>query len=90
MAGYEEKFIVINMKRFEELNDEYPGDTYFGFADNKAVTNLLIALEEFRKTYEANIGPLDQKYYICNQDEPYAQKIIDMLLDGETQKEKKG
>ena len=25
----------------------------------------------------------DNKYYVCNQDEPYAQNVIDLILQGE-------
>jgi hypothetical protein len=28
----------------------------------------------------------DNKYYVCNQDEPYAKKIIDIILEGEKEK----
>lgn len=28
----------------------------------------------------------DNKYYVCNQDEPYAQKVIDIIIAGETAK----
>lgn len=31
---------------------------------------------------------LDNKYIICNQDEPYAEKVWQAILDGETEKEK--
>ena len=87
MAKYEEKFIVINYKRFEELNSECPQGT-LGLTPNQAVLDLQKALDEFKRVYEANIGPLDQKYYVCNQDELYAPKIIEMILDGETAKGK--
>jgi len=25
----------------------------------------------------------NNEYYVCNQDEPYAQKVIDIILEGE-------
>lgn len=28
----------------------------------------------------------DNEYYICNKDEPYAQKVLDVILQGEDQK----
>ena len=31
----------------------------------------------------------DNKYYVCNQDEPYAKKVIDIILKGETKKQRK-
>lgn len=38
------------------------------------------------------IGILDRiipknKYYVCNQDERYAQRVIDVILEGENEKE---
>jgi len=29
----------------------------------------------------------NNKYYVCNQDEPYAQKVIDTILSGEDEKQ---
>jgi transcription initiation factor IIE alpha subunit len=29
------------------------------------------------------------KYYVCNQDEPYANRVIDIILKGESNKHKK-
>jgi len=28
----------------------------------------------------------DNKYYVCNQDEPYAQEVINIILKGEKEK----
>lgn len=28
----------------------------------------------------------DNQYYVCNHDEPYAQKVIDTILEGESGK----
>jgi len=36
---------------------------------------------------KANSG--DQRYLVCNQDEPYAYKVKQMIIDGETAKEKR-
>ncbi len=88
MAKYEEKFLVINFKRFDELNNKCSQGT-FGFIPNQAVLSLMEALNNFKETYEANVKPLDQKYYVCNQDEPYAQEVFDIILKGETDKETK-
>jgi len=30
----------------------------------------------------------DNKYYVCNQDEPYADAVIDIILNGENKKER--
>lgn len=44
---------------------------------------------ELRKIiHKINIGREDpNKYYICNQDEPYAHRVIGEILDGEQRKE---
>ena len=85
MAEYEEKFIVINKKHIEELNDICGGAFFQG------ATEILIlekALDDFRKAYEENTDKLlNQKYYVVNQDEPYAKNIIKFILDNETKKE---
>lgn len=90
MAEYEEKFIVINRKHLGELNSVIGGETsdgWNGFSPAKAVLNLLGTIEEFTEVYEANVKKkLNQRYYICNQDEPYAQEVIDIILAGEETK----
>ena len=84
MAEYEERFIVINKKRLVELNNFAPL-----YEDHPAVANLLKAIDIFKESYEADFGELlDQKYYVVNQDEPYADNIIKFILDQETKKEK--
>ena len=83
MAEYEEKFIVINRKRFDELN-EY-AETW---REHPAVENLKKALEDFTEAYEGDYGKsLDQKYYVVNQDEPYAENVIKIILDNESKKD---
>ncbi|MCP4570556.1 MAG: hypothetical protein GY841_23475, partial [FCB group bacterium] len=77
-----EMFLVINLKRFEELNEMCPQGS-MGFTPNQAVLDLQIAIKEFKDVYEANIRPLDQRYFVCNQDEPYAQEVWDVIVKGE-------
>ena len=83
MAEYEEKFIVINTKRYVELNEIMP------FCRNHpAVIKLQEALKEFKDAYEGDTGKLlSQKYYVVNQDEPYADNVIKFILDNETKKD---
>lgn len=45
--------------------------------------NFLWALEDFLTYLPEN------KYIVCNQDEPYANEILKMILDSETKKESK-
>lgn len=82
MEDYEKKFLVINWKRMEEINSGFYNKMYFPpLVDSPPVKKFKKALERFVEDYENNTGSkLDQKYYVCNQDEPYAQKIIDIIL----------
>ena len=70
MVQYEEKFIVINKKHLEEAKEEIPDKI-----------NEFIELLGFISNWLPN-----HKYYVCNQDEPYAQKVIDIILTGEDKK----
>ena len=84
MAEYEEKFIVLNVKRMEELNECMPY-----LAEHPSVIELTTALKRFTLSYRDEVGkPLNQKYYVVNQDESYAKKIIKIVLKNETKKEK--
>ena len=85
MSEYKELFLVINIKRFEELDEMCPQGS-LQFTSNQAVYNLQLAIKEFKETYEDNIRPLDQKYFVCNQDEPYAQEVFDIIMKGEDEK----
>lgn len=67
------EFIVINKKHLEEIRKKYP-ITYELFID---------ALEDINSKLKKH-----NKYYVCNQDEPYAQKVIEVILEGERLKEK--
>ena len=48
--------------------------------------------DRFRIAFYNALHDLDlpnNKYYVCNQDEPYAKKVIDIILKGETKKQRK-
>ena len=75
----ENKFIVINRKRFDELLE---ADERFnvGLAKRK-IRKIEAAIEDFIFFYEYTTGKkMDQKYIVCNQDEPYAEKVWDLIL----------
>ena len=83
-AQIEEKFIVINKKRLVELNE-----VTTSFQPHPMCDRLLTLLEEFKQVYENDFGKkLDQKYWVVNQDEPYADQVRDIILKHETQKQK--
>lgn len=73
--GYEEKFIVINKKRIAELKEKGSWGQ-----DHAAILGLQSALHHFENACRAHDIRYDQKYIVCNQDEPYAQEILDIIL----------
>jgi hypothetical protein len=82
-AKYEEKFIVINKNKIMELAEKEKNLPDY----SKKATLLLRAIDCFCDAYKKYTGKkLNQKYYVCNQDEPYAKKIIDIILEGESLK----
>ena len=82
MKEFEEKFLVINWKRMEELNEALDDNKYFPSSkDCIPVVAFKKALKGFVDVYEVYVGKMNQKYYVCNQDEPYAQKVIDIILN---------
>jgi hypothetical protein len=77
MAKYEpDKFIVINRKHLKNSSESRIK------AIQTCIDNLIGVLN-----YEADYP--DNKYYVCNQDEPYAQKVLDVILEGEKEKERR-
>lgn len=78
-AEYEEKFIVINTKRFDEMGGLLP-----------VVKELLDKISNLERVYEVMTNrKMDQKYYVVNQDEPYADEVFRLILDGETKKNRR-
>lgn len=89
MVKYEEKFIVINKKHIKEYEKcwrkKYASSSLY--SEVPQVKNLLSAIEMFTKAYETYTEkPLNQKYYVVNQDEPYADSVIKFILDNEEKK----
>ena len=81
----EDKFIVINKKRLQELNDASPWGS-LGLGPNEYVTAFLGALENLNSAYMDTGKEMNQKYWVVNQDEPYADEVIKLILDGEAKK----
>jgi hypothetical protein len=79
-----DKFIVINKKRFKELNEAAKISPNGYFTNHEAIIKLNIALHEFVIAYERHTKrKLDQQYIVCNQDEPYADKVAALILGSE-------
>ena len=74
------KFIVINWKRLREIAEA-------GYAGEIAAGKLRRAIALFRDDYEKFTGKkMDQKYIVCNQDEPYADQVAEIILRHEENK----
>jgi non-homologous end joining protein Ku len=71
-----DKFIVINRKHLKNSSESRIK------AIQTCIDNLIGVLN-----YEADYP--DNKYYVCNQDEPYAQKVLAVILEGEKEKERR-
>ncbi|MCK5541688.1 MAG: hypothetical protein KAI40_03275 [Desulfobacterales bacterium] len=93
MAKYKsDKFYVMNIEKVNAKLTEMYDDPMTGQSRiNHEVRNLIknfdkacIAIEVAYK--KATGKKLNQKYYVCNQDEPYAQNVIDIILTGESEK----
>lgn len=80
----ENKFLVINYKRFKEI-EELTGNPEMDFQKtNVWIANLLGAIENFQNEYFRVTGKqMNQEYIVCNKDEPYADKVINIILEGE-------
>jgi hypothetical protein len=77
IENLEDKFIVINKKRFEELAKRSPD----------AVDRFKAALRNFESDYLFYTGfPMSQKYIVCNQDEPYAEEVARIILESDKSK----
>lgn len=70
MKEVENKFIVINIKDLEHLTEEGKEKLY----------TIIYAIENARKMHNKKIN----NYWVCNQDEPYAEQVKNLILsDGE-------
>lgn len=81
----DDMFIVINKKHLARLTERFNQNG--GHGDDPDVLRLLAAISRLFKSYRYEFASdLNQKYYVCSQDEPYAQKVIDIILEGESEK----
>lgn len=79
------KFIVINKKRLSELNAKHFSGFFGG---HQSCFRLELAISDFITDYETSVNKkMDQKYIVCNQDEPYAEEVARIILEGEAAKE---
>ena len=75
----EDKFIVIAKK-----------DIVSNVSDQSlccVTRDLIVALRNYTTAVESNTAPgFGKKFYVCNQDEPYANDVIELILKGEDAK----
>lgn len=83
----QDKFLVMNRKRFDEIIQAAEDTPHEGAINYKlkyartAIRQLEDAFWYFNESYNDLVGKgLNQKYYVCNQDEPYAQEVINLIL----------
>jgi len=85
----EEKFFVLKMEDIEDYFARYQ-DGYFmndeGTKLHQAWDTVIKGICEMRKTYGK---PAFNNYIVCNQDEPYAELVWQIILLGEKAKQKK-
>lgn len=71
MSEKDEEKFIVINKKYIDP-EKIPLDLYFKFH---------MVLKELSKFIPEN------KYYVCNQVEPYAQKVLDIILEGEKEKQ---
>lgn len=69
-----DKFIVINWKQYKKLDKKDQKDLNFIMAK--------ISID----IYNSDSKNEFPKYLVCNQDEPYADKVLAVILEGEREK----
>lgn len=85
---FEEKFIVINKKFLDMLRDKAPKGEH-GDSPPQVLCNLGTALSWLEESVLNNLGVdlSTKRYYVCNQDEPYAKDVIEIILGKSSRRE---
>ena len=90
MAEKEEmKYLVIKIADLNEYLEQYLSSGIFnelqgrGKEINDALQELQNGIREMRKSQGR---PIDNEYIVCNQDEPYSEKVWQIILEGEDAK----
>lgn len=77
----ENKFIVVNTKRFNEMNT-------ITQSIHPAVENFFKALKTLHYAYESVTGKsMDRSYIVVNTDEPYSSKVMELIVEGAQKEE---
>jgi len=76
MSEYQsDKFLVL---KWSDLHEHLTDQQFQG------VTNAALAVEQGRTAALRNPRPA---YFVCNQDEPYADRVLEVILQGEKDNE---
>ena len=85
MAEKEEnKYLVIKIDDVKKLAERV------GCVDPLSEMTIYGLVQSIIRMREEEGRPTDNKYIVCNQDEPYAEKVWQTILEGEERKEKGG
>lgn len=83
----EDMFFVLNYKRFREIELLNNNPEMDMLKAHPAIKNLIGAFELFRDEYQRLTGKvMNQEYVAVNKDEPYIDKIMKVILQGEDNK----
>jgi len=77
-AQKELKYVVVKIEDLQEYFNRYP--------DMAKVFDLILEGVTFLRARKGKYLP--NRYIICNQDEPYADKVWQTILEGENDKQK--
>jgi hypothetical protein len=79
----EEKYLVLKLEDLDEYFNQFTKGIFATKDEQKIIDNLTWK-EVIREIKNNN------KYIVCNQDEPYAEKVWQVILDGERDKVRVG
>ena len=78
----ETKFLVINRKKLDEYFSQFIKEKFIT-PEEQAVIDKIPFFQVLKEVRTKN------KYIVCNQDEPYAEKVWKLILRGEQKKQEK-
>jgi hypothetical protein len=84
----EEKYLVVKRSDLEQFFSQFQGGIFATAEEQKAMDSIpfnevLKGIREMRESDRKNPNP---RYWVCNQDEPYADMIIRIIELGERAK----
>lgn len=88
----EDKFIVLNTEKLLKLLDKHGIEIENGIftivkGEEKSWVKMVQGFIDLLGCFEEEYG--EKQYVVCNQDEPYAEEVWQVILQGEDAKRKK-